>query len=73
MPHEGGWATPYAVRQLGMGKVLHPTFGWVEASWVPHLDQGELPAPFATGEKVRWLPADQADALRSQWGRGWKI
>lgn len=73
VPHEGGWATPYAVRELGKGKVLHPTFGWVWASWVPHLDQGELPAPIATGQKVRWLPADQADALRSQWGRGWEI
>ena len=73
VPHEGGWATPYAVRQLGQKKVLHPTFGWVWASWVPHLDQGELPAPFETPEKVRWLPADQADALRSRWGRGWTI
>ena len=73
VPHEGGWATPYAVRQLGMGKVLHPTFGWVWSSWVPHLDQGELPAPSASGEKVPWLPADQADALRSTWARGWRI
>ncbi|MEJ7637665.1 MAG: hypothetical protein WKF75_06660 [Singulisphaera sp.] len=72
VPHEGGWATPYAVRELGKGKVLHPTFGWVEAAWVPHLDQGSCPPP-RDGQKVRWLPAEQADALRNQWGRGWNI
>jgi hypothetical protein len=72
--HDGGWATPFAVQQLKEGKVLHPTYGWVDASWVPHLEQGELPAPGAPGQKqTRWLPAVEADSLRKTFDRGWKI
>ena len=71
IPHEGkGWATPYAVRELGWGKVKDPTFGWVPADWVPHLQRGELPAP--RGSKV-WLPEAEADALRRDWRNGWEI
>ncbi len=49
VPHDGGWATPFAVRQLKKKNVNHPTFGWVPADWVPHLDRGELPAPLEQG------------------------
>ncbi len=74
VPHEGGWATPYAVGQLRNGMALHPTFGWVKAGWLPHLARGELPAPPSGGWKAeRWLPADDADALRRDWGKGWNI
>ena len=38
-------------RQLKMKNVNHPTFGWVPADWVPHLDRGELPAPSSKGQK----------------------
>ena len=69
VPHEGGWATPFAVSQLRSGKVLHPTYGWVPAGWVPHLEKGELPAP----DTRRWLAADEADALRRNWAAPWKI
>ena len=62
VPHDGGWATPFAVDQFKKGKVLHPTYGWVDASWVPHLEQGELPARGMTNPKeARWLPAAEAD------------
>ena len=72
--HDDGWATPFAAEQLKLGKVLHPTFGWVDASWVPHLEKGELPAPQGGDPKeVRWLPAAEADALRSTIKKGWKI
>ena len=71
IPHEGkGWATPYAARELGWGKVPDPTFGWVAADWVPHLKRGELPAP--RGAKA-WLPEAEADALRRDWRNGWDI
>ena len=31
VPHEGGWARPFAVEQLQKGNVNHPIFGWVPA------------------------------------------
>ena len=65
-----GWTTPYAASELASGKVKDPTFGWVPADWVPHLKQGELPAPRPSN---RWLPAEQADALRREWKNGWTI
>jgi hypothetical protein len=73
IPHQGGWATPFAVEQLKKGLVLHPTFGWVRGDWVPHLDRGELPAPSAAGQPTRWLPAKEADAQRKNFDDGWKI
>ena len=75
VPHEGGWARPFAVQQLKKGLVSHPTFGWVRADWVPHLDRGELPAPpEARGQKkTRWLSAAEADGLRANWSPPWYI
>jgi hypothetical protein len=73
VPHEGGWATPFAVKKLTNGDVLHPKYGWVEKDWVPHLDRGELPAPREKGRPTRWLPAAEADALRREFKRGWQI
>ena len=35
VPHEGGWATPFAVEQIEIGKVLHPTYGWVKSDLGP--------------------------------------
>jgi hypothetical protein len=74
VPHEGGWARPFAVRQLRAGFESHPVFGWVPGDWIAHLDQGELPAPTPPGQKnVRWLPADEADQLRAGWDPPWRI
>jgi Protein of unknown function (DUF1570) len=74
VPYEGGWARPFAVRQLKSGLVDHPVFGWVPSDWVSHLDRGELPAPSVrVQDKVRWLPALQADQLRANWNNPWKI
>jgi hypothetical protein len=75
VPHEAGWARPFAVSELKKGNVNHPTFGWVPADWVPHLDRGELPAPFSgRGQsKTRWLPAGEADRLRAGWDPPWKF
>ena len=74
VPYQGGWARPFAVRQLKEGYVSHPTFGWVLADWVPHLDRGELPAPLAKrGQKARWLSAAEADGLRAKWSPPWRI
>src|SRR5438477_247057 len=59
VPHDGGWARPFAVAQLKQGLVNHPVFGWVPADWVAQLDAGERPAPGVRGpKKVQWLPAD---------------
>ncbi len=74
VPHDGGWATPFAVDQFKKGKVLHSTYGWVDASWVPHLERGELPARGMTNPKdARWLPAAAADAQRDAIERCWTI
>ncbi|MGO9598248.1 MAG: DUF1570 domain-containing protein [Isosphaeraceae bacterium] len=74
VPYNGGWARPFAVRQLKAGNVDHPVFGWVPADWVVHLDRGELPAPASRGQKqVRWLPARQADSLRASLQNPWQI
>jgi hypothetical protein len=72
--HENGWATPFAVEQLQKGRTLHPTYGWVETSWVDHLDQGELPEQgFTNPKQARWVPAAVANAQRSSIARGWRI
>jgi hypothetical protein len=74
VPHDGGWARPYAVQKLKKGNVSHPIFGWVSADWVPHLERGELPAPAPKGqEKVRWLAAADADQMRANWSPPWFI
>ncbi len=71
-PYERGWAKPYAIQQIKAGFVDHPKFGWVEADWLPHLDRGELPSP-PVRNKVRWLPAADADRLRADWKPPWQI
>jgi hypothetical protein len=74
VPYNGGWARPFAVRQIKAGNVDHPIFGWVPADWVAHLDRGELPAPASRAQKqVRWLSAREADTLRSSWQNPWQI
>ncbi len=72
--HDGGWATPFAVRELKKNNVNHPTFGWVARDWVAHLEQGELPAPLEKGQKrARWLPVAEADRLRADWSPPWRF
>jgi hypothetical protein len=45
----------------------------VDASWVPHLEKGELPGRYTSPRDLRWLPAAEADAQRNTIDRGWKI
>ena len=66
VPYQGGWARPYAIQQFQNGYVNHPTFGWVKADWLSHLERGELPSPPSRG-KVSWLPATDVDRLRADW------
>ena len=74
VPHERGWASPFAVDQLRKGLVNHPIFGWMAADDVPHLDRGELPAPSVRGQKrPRWLSAAEANAMRADFSRPWMI
>ena len=74
VPYEGGWATPFAAEQLRKDYVLHETYGWVPSDWVEHLERGELPGIVVNGRPRRWLPADQADALRADFSkRPWEI
>lgn len=73
VPHEGGWARPFAVRQLKDGYVSHPTYGWVPVDWITHLELGKLPAPYVRGRPTTWLPAAEADRLRSDWSNPWRI
>lgn len=73
-PYEGGWARSFAIRQLRLGNVLHPIYGWVQSDWVPHLDNGELPAPSRSRtSKAHWLPAAEADRLRADGDPPWMI
>jgi hypothetical protein len=72
VPHAGGWATPYAAEKRKSGYTLHPTFGWVEAAWVPHLDAGMLPS-LSDGASFQWIPAAQADAQRNSIRQPWHI
>jgi hypothetical protein len=72
IPHERGWARPFAVEQFRKGFIDHPVFGWVKADWKPHLERGELPSPPSRGA-VRWLPAAEADRLRAEWKPPWQI
>ena len=69
LPHQGGWATPFAARKLAEGFVYDKTYGWVKGDWVPHLRRGELPDRGSN----RWLPAAEADALRRDWATRWVI
>ncbi|MFO0958002.1 MAG: DUF1570 domain-containing protein [Isosphaeraceae bacterium] len=71
--HQGGWASPFAVEMLRKKKVDHPVFGWIDSDWVPRLEQGELPGRVVNGKPEQWLPAAQADAMRSDIRRGWEI
>lgn len=73
VPHDGGWATPYAVKMLREKRVAHPTFGWVDSSWIPHLEAGELPAPNRGTGSPRWLPTEEADRLHERWESCWRI
>lgn len=75
LPHEGGWATPYAVELLRQGKVRHRVYGWVPGSWVEHLDRGELPGTSIVRDRPsQWLPAAEADRLRANMlERPWTI
>lgn len=73
VPHEGGWATPFAVEQVRKGMTLHPVYGWVNSTWVPRLEQGELPARTRPDGKETWIPAEKADAQRSDYRTGWTI
>ncbi len=73
IPHDGGWARPFAARQLKEGNVNHLVFGWVPKDWGEHLDRGELPYMTARGQKPRWLPAEEADRLRANWKNPWQI
>ena len=72
-PSNGGWATRFALKMLQSSKVNHSKYGWVDASWLPRLSAGELPAPRLVGQPIRWVSAAEADQLHSSWSRAWEI
>ena len=73
VPYEGGWARPFAVRQLDLGYVAHPVYGWVPDNWVRHLELGELPTPTVGGRKPTWVSVEEADRMRADWRPPWTI
>lgn len=74
MAYEGGWARPYAVKQMRAGKVLDGKYGWVPLEWLAHLERGELPATKGGGQAgKRWVGAEEADGERREWSKGWEI
>jgi hypothetical protein len=64
LPYQEGWATPFAIGKLNAKSVYDATYGWVDGTWIPHLQRGELPGPRGSN---RWIPTAQADALRRDW------
>jgi hypothetical protein len=64
---QGGWHTPFEIRQMRSGKVWHDKFGWLPKTYVKRYEKGER---FALG---RWMSADDETKLRSDLKRGWKI
>ncbi len=76
VPHQGGWATPFAVGQLQKGNVSHSDFRLGTCrTGCPTSTDGELPAPPTSRgqKKTRWLPAEAADRLRAEWNPPWQI
>lgn len=74
IPHQGGWATPFAARETQAGKVLHPVFGWVFKSWIPRLANGELPVRGGAIEgRETWGTTEAADAAHREWSSAWSI
>ncbi len=69
---EGGWGTPFAVKMRKLGKVLHPTFGWIDQSWVDPLEAGELPED-ESAKSVHWISAEEANRLHGDLRNPWDI
>jgi hypothetical protein len=61
------WVTPYQANRLSSGFIWHPLWGWVAEASLPRYEQGLRPV------HDRWLPAGQAERLRSQWNQAWVI
>ena len=75
VPHEGGWARPFAVRPA-QGRPSEPSdirlgarrLGAAPGPWRAARAAGE-----ARPEKARWLSAAEADGLRANWSPPWYI
>ncbi|MEM1062137.1 MAG: hypothetical protein AAGJ97_07410, partial [Planctomycetota bacterium] len=59
------WTTPFLNKQRTLGRVDHPTFGWLPASHVAKYEEGRR---FYRG---RWLRADHEAELRRDIKQGW--
>jgi hypothetical protein len=67
------WVSDHAARLLDSGYQLHPSFGWVQADWIPRLEQGQLPGALSGSRVTQWVPAAEADALRASFSDAWQI
>ena len=82
MPRRGGCWDTFLTRVDGPGRSpsrcsrrgtsIIP-FRLGSGDWVAHLEAGELPAPCSGARRRQWLPARQADELRSNWKNAWVI
>ncbi len=61
------WRTPFAIRQLGAGKVWHQRFGWLPQSHVARYEKGDR---YYQG---RWITAAEEAELRRDINRGWRV
>ncbi|MEX0977223.1 MAG: hypothetical protein WDZ48_00130, partial [Pirellulales bacterium] len=64
---QGGWHTPFEIRQLRSGKVWHEKFGWLSKERVERYEKGDR---FALG---RWMKAEEEAALRRDMSKGWRV
>lgn len=64
---QGGWHTPFEIRQMRAGKVWHDRFGWIPKTYVKRYEKGER---FALG---RWMSVEDETKLRSDLKRGWRV
>lgn len=65
--YQGNWQTPFAISQLGAGKVWNDKFGWIPKSHQARYEQGQR---YYQG---RWMSADDEKRLRSDLKRGWRV
>ncbi len=69
---EGRWVTPFVAEKLP-DSFRHPDYGWIPDTWREPLEQGQLPAPGGTRERVRWISVEQANEARRDFDPPWLI
>ncbi|MCA9102988.1 MAG: hypothetical protein KDA63_17640 [Planctomycetales bacterium] len=65
--HDGHWRTTFDVRQMKLGRVDTPEFGWLPSGYVERYQNGERRF------QNRWMSADEERQLRRELGQPWRV